>query len=208
VQGQRGKGKTNYLKLQFSKHLHPSAEVEPLWVVDIRNEYTHIPNRFGSYVELNQFVLGKANFNNDVKQYRICFNTETEYQMAFRLFTGLMNCHLIVDEADALFTNHAFLQPLTNIFLGSRNNAVNIFFVGKRPFLIPILVRSQADKFVIFRIEEERDIKYLEGRIRSSMPKDPFKLEKGEAIIIEEINGEKIARLEKFPKFEDAIKGK
>ncbi len=101
----------------------------------------------------------------------------------FSLLNAVTNSTVVVDEADAILSYRDFQQPLINVFLGSRNNNLNMIFVSKRPFLIPILFRSQADEFVIFGTEEEKDIAYLTKRIRTEFPKDPFKLSVGEAIV-------------------------
>ncbi len=103
----------------------------------------------------------------------------------------------MIDEADALFSDRHFSAALTDVFLGSRNNNVTMIFVGKRPFLIPILVRSQTDKFTIFRTDEKRDLQYLEGRIKT-FPKDPSTLKLGEAIISEQDKEPYLQQFERF----------
>ncbi len=180
VQGMRGMGKTNYLKNRL-------RDASPLFIVDIRNEYKHL-QAFTKFNDFICFVLAHGNTispNGQKLQYRFTFNTRPEYVRLFHILCGLKNSTLLIDEADALFTDRKMGDVLTDIFLGSRNNNVSIFFAGKRPFLIPILVRSQADEFIVFCTEEERDVKYLEKRLRVSLPKDPFNLKKGEAIIVQ-----------------------
>jgi len=129
-----------------------------------------------------------VNRNEDIKtrQMRFTFDTQREYIALFNTMQGFRNCTIVIDEADSIFQIRDFSVPLINVFLGSRNNNVNMYFVGKRPFLLPIVIRSQADEYVIFGVNEERDIQYLSARLRQQFPKDPYKLERGEAIMFKD----------------------
>lgn len=193
VQGMRGSGKTNSMKGDL-------RECPNLFIVDIRDEYGHIP-AIHSYPEFVRFAVSHHAGNGNGKlQLRINYSTRSDYVRTFHLFASLANCTILVDEADAIFSDKKFEDALVNVFLGSRNNKVNMYFAAKRPFLLPILVRSQADKYVIFRTEEERDINYLEGRIRKEFPKAPHTLNTGEAIIASEGQA---PFLKRFPKFSE-----
>lgn len=198
----RGKGKTNYIKIKL-------LDITPAWIVDIRNEFKHLPT-FVSLQHFQYFVLDNKNKNKYIKpplrkdyykegQYRFCFNSTEELQGLFKIMLHFRNCTIVFDEADALFKINTKIQKLMeNIFLGSRNNNVSTVFIGKRPSLMPILIRSQADRFVIFCTEEEWDINYLEKRVKQNFPKDIYKLERGEAIVFD--SGEK-PRVEIYEKF-------
>lgn len=190
IQGMRGRGKTNSVKVTYQYD-------EPLFIIDIRNEYGHIE----AFHSLRDFLLwlakGGPPNSRGLVQYRLAFFNQNDYIKAFQLLTCFQNCVIIVDEADALFTHNKFQNGLINLFLGSRNNNLHLVFNVKRPFLIPIMIRSQVDKWIIFQTEEERDVKYLEKRLRLNLPKDPFKLSIGEAIVIE--HGE--AKIQRFQKW-------
>lgn len=200
----RGKGKTNYIKSKLY-----DTPITPAYIVDIRNEFKHIP-AFISYNHFLYFLNDKKNQSRYVKlplikgyyhegQYRFCFNSTGELLSLFRIMLHFRNCTIIYDEADALFNiNNKIKKSLEDVFLGSRNNNVSTTFIGKRPSLLPILVRSQSDRIVIFCTEEEYDIRYLESRVKQSFPKDIYKLERGEAVVID--SGEK-PRVVKFDKF-------
>lgn len=197
----RGKGKTNYVK----GHLFDD-NISPCYIVDIRNEFKHIP----AFTDVTSFYYWLC--KNDTKllrmpsdmsyckpgQYRFTFNSTREYSRLYEMLKHLRNSTLVIDEADAIFTSRQFEKPIIDIFLGSRNNNVSMLFLGKRPSLIPIIVRSQADTYRIFCVEEEWDIKYLEKRVKQSFPKDVYKLERGEAIVFR--SGEKPV-VEVYPKF-------
>jgi hypothetical protein len=196
-QGKRGYGKTNSLKEE-------TIDVTPLYVVDIRNEWRHLP----VFRECNMFVhwltrrgeginIPQTEFSKE-GQFRFSFAKQDEYLKLFSLMQGFQNCTIIIDEADALFTHNKFCKALIDVFLGSRNNKVNLYFVGKRPFLIPVVVRSQADTLTVFRIEEQRDIDYITKRVRADCPKDPFTLAQGEAIVFK---SDEKPILKTFPKF-------
>lgn len=169
-------------------------QVSPLFVIDIRNEYSHIP----VFRSFKQFMAAIANRRLHRGQYRFSFDTQKDYIRLFEAMQSFKNCTILVDEADALFQVRDFERPLVNVLLGSRNHNLNMYFAGKRPFLIPVIVRSQADEYVIFGINEERDIAYLEKRLRSQFPKSPYELQRGEAIIFKD--GEK-PELVKVPLF-------
>lgn len=199
MQGQRGAGKTNSLKQRL-------IEVYPLYIVDIRNEWKHIP-AFTSSQEFTYFLMDNRNrrfikFPHNPKfyhegQFRFTFNTREELLILFKYFKHFRNCTIVVDEADSLFSDRQFEKALFNVFLGSRNNNVSMIFVGKRPFLIPILIRSQVDKITLFRTDEKRDIDYLEERSKT-LPKHPRELKLGEAIILEQDKEPVIYKFDRF----------
>lgn len=134
----------------------------------------------------------------DKVQWRFAFNSKNDYKKVFHLMDSFRNSVIVVDEADALFSVREFAEPLSNVFLGSRNNGLSMIFVAKRPFLLPILIRSQADEYIIFGTQEKRDIDYLGNRLRNKWPKEPHLLQRGEAIIYRE--GEPM-EIKKFSKF-------
>lgn len=199
MQGQRGAGKTNSLKQRL-------IETYPLYIVDIRNEWIHIP-AFVSVAHFTYFLMDNRNrrfikFPPNPKfyhegQFRFAFNTQRELITLFTYFKHFRNCTIVIDEADALFSDRHFAAALRDVFLGSRNNNVSMIFVGKRPFLIPILERSQTDKFTIFRTDEKRDLTYLEGRIKT-FPKDPSTLKLGEAVVSEQDKEPYVQQFERF----------
>lgn len=188
----RGKGKTNYIKLKL-------LDISPCYIIDIRNEFKHIPS-FTTVRMFQYFLLDRKNIDKYLKpptildfnipgQYRFCFSSKQEWATLFELMVHFRNCTIVVDEADAIFTDNLFKKLLLDVFLGSRNNNVGMIFIGKRPVLIPIFIRSQADIFTIFCIEEEWDINYLSKRVKQDFPKDVYRLERGEAIVFN--SGEK-----------------
>ena len=199
IQGMRGRGKTNLCKSYTS-------EMEPLYIVDIRNEYKHIPaftnlSDFKTYILSRQYILDKGNIKKE--QFRFTFRSQKELSILLELFAYFRNCTVVIDEADALCSMKLLASSIINLTMGSRNQNISLIFIGKRPFLIPIFIRSQCDQFIIFQVEESRDIKYLENRLRLNFPKQAYQLTTGEAIICK--SGEK-PELKKFPLFKEEIK--
>ena len=188
----RGKGKTNYVKNRIFQE-----PINPCYIIDIRNEFNHIP-AFTNIYNFSHWL-----YKHDAKyvkmpstseyykhgQFRFVLSNQMEWEQLYKMMSNFRNCTIVVDEADAIFTVRKFERPLLDVFLGCRNNNVSMIFMGKRPFLIPIYIRSQADKYVIFCIEEENDINYLSKRVKQNFPKDVYKLERGEAIVFQ--SGEK-----------------
>lgn len=174
----RGYGKTNFVKGFVN-------EASPLFIVDIRNEYDHIR----PFTDMRQFQVYTYNrtyinrkINNPKEHWRFAFNTMPEYTKIISYMNYFQRCTIVVDEADSLFQIHKLEEPLMNLLLGSRNNKVDLIFNTKRPFLVPIAVRSQCDEYFIFRTRESRDITYLQDRLKTTFPKEPDKLERGECV--------------------------
>lgn len=189
-QGVRGAGKTNAAKVVYNK-------TAPLFVVDIRKDWEHLPQHFFTYADFAHAVFNQTIFRKPM-QVRFHFGKKEDLTTLFYAMCHFQNCTIIWDEADALFTQKEFEKPMIDVLLGSRNNNLNMAYMAKRPSLIPILVRSQADRYFVFRVEEEWDINYLSKRLRKNFPKDPFKLATGEAIVFQ--SGQEPV-LQKFPKF-------
>jgi hypothetical protein len=176
--------------------------VSPLFAIAIRsNDWTWIPNTFRSYNDFVYWAVSRPRIGKGM-QVRFQFGKMEEYVLLFKTMAeSFQNSTIVVDEADALYSVSKFEEPLNNLFLGSRNNNLNLHYMSKRPFLIPVLVRSQADRFVVFCTEEKRDIEYLVGRVRTIFPKDPFKLAVGEAIVLVKQGQEWNPKIQRFPKF-------
>jgi len=194
----RGYGKTNFVK-EFTQ------DSTPLFIIDIRNEYSHIK----AFNDMRQFQIYicnrsyfKTKFGNNKEQWRFAFSTLNEYQQLIKLMNYFQRCCIIVDEADSLFQTKKLEDSLMNLLLGSRNNKVDLIFNTKRPFLIPIAVRSQCDEYFIFRTKEKRDIDYLQDRLNTTFPKSPFDLKRGECVHIE---GDKEPTVLQIPLFKGEV---
>src|SRR5690348_2733138 len=109
-QGMRGRGKTNAVKETYKRD-------EPLFIVDIRNEYDHIP-KFINFDSVLAWGLRGSKPNPHGKyQYRFCFASHGDYLKLFHMFPHFQDCTLIWDEADALFNNKKWESPLMDTFL-------------------------------------------------------------------------------------------
>lgn len=196
LQGMRGQGKTNAAMVE----LHNTS---PLFAVSLRpKDWTWINLTFHSY---NEFVYWAVSRSSNMKrmQVRFQFQKMDEYIQLFNTMAeSFQNSTIVIDEADAFYSVSKFEGPLNNLFLGSRNMNLNLYYMVKRPTLIPVLVRSQVDRFIVFRTEEKWDVDYLSSRTRQVFPKDPFKLDVGEAIIL--LQGQERGTLHKFPKFSNS----
>jgi hypothetical protein len=176
-QGVKGSGKTNSIKID-------TAHLDTCFYVDIRNEYNHVPkvHSFNDFIKMiMQVKMGRLE---EYRIHKLAFNFSDmdDYIKLFNALNCFQNTTLVVDEADALYNYGKFEQPLMNLSLGCRNNQVNLIFSCKRPFLLPIFIRTQADKIFVFRTNEQRDIKWLEDK--APLPKSPRKLDQGDCYII------------------------
>src|SRR5712692_6615705 len=174
MQGMRGQGKTNAAMVE----LH---NVSPLFVIALRpKDWTWMPITFYSFRDFVYWGVSRSHLNKKM-QVRFAFGTMDAYIELFNAMgQSFQNSTIVIDEADAFYSVPKFEQPLNNLFLGSRNNNLNLYYMVKRPTLVPVLVRSQVDRFLVFRTEEQWDIDYLSKRTRKIFPKDPFKLDIGE----------------------------
>ena len=186
AQGKKGSGKTNAIKSE-------TDDLSSVYFIDIRNEYNHVrkARTQQEFVrDLVAFQHGRISINK-ISRVSFSFSNRREYVELLKLMNGFQNTNIVIDEADTLFQDKKLEQPLVDLMLGARNNNVNLYYASKRPFLIPISVRSQADAFLVFRTKETRDVRYLEDKAPQGFPKDPRKLAQGQCLII--VDGEEEA---------------
>ena len=146
-QGVKGSGKTNSIKID-------TANLDTCFFVDIRDEYDHVPkvHSFDEFIKMiMQVRMGRLE---ESKIHKLAFNFRDmdDYIKLFNALNSFQNTTLVVDEADALYNYGKFEQPLMNLSLGCRNNKVNLIFSCKRPFLLPIFIRTQADRIFVFSL--------------------------------------------------------
>src|SRR5882724_3827991 len=196
-QGTRGSGKTNAAMGEL-------RQVSPLFAIAIRsNDWTWMQT-FTSFSDFVYWAASRPRIGKGM-QVRFQFGKMDDYILLFQsMAQSFQNSTIVVDEADALYSVPKFVQPLNDLFLGSRNNNLNLYYMSKRPFLVPVLIRSQVDRFVIFCTEEKRDVDYLSTRTRQQFPKDPFHLAVGEAIVLKKEGQAWVPRMQKFPKFSNS----
>lgn len=179
AQGKKGSGKTNAIKTE-------THDSEFLYIIDIRNEYNHvrkITNEQEFIRDLVAYQHGRVP-KERISRIAFSFGTRRDYVRILELMKGFTNCTIIVDEADTMFQDKKIESHLVDVMLGARNNNVNLWYASKRPFLIPIAVRSQADIFLVFRTKEPRDYQYIQDRISIPFPKDTRSLQQGECLVI------------------------
>lgn len=178
-QGIKGSGKTNSIKIDTLKY-------ESCYYVDIRDEYGHVPkvHSFDEFIILVMKVRHGKLEERDIRRLAFNFRDMDDYIKLFNAMNCFQNTTLVVDEADALYNYGKFEIPLMNLTLGCRNNKVNLIFSCKRPFLLPIFVRTQVDRIFVFQTHEHRDISWLEDKTPHGFPKSPRKLSQGECYVI------------------------
>lgn len=178
-QGIKGSGKTNGIKID-------TMNLSSCYFVDIRDEYNHVPKvrSFNEFITLIMKVRSGRLEEKEITKLAFNFRDMDDYIKLFNALNSFQNTTLVIDEADALYNYGKFEQPLMNLSLGCRNNKVNLIFSCKRPFLLPIFIRTQADKIFVFQTHEARDITWLEDKTPHGLPKTPRKLGQGECFII------------------------
>jgi hypothetical protein len=158
VFGHRGSGKTTWLMNNLDS-FSPFLLVDPLYDPKFKslNLYTITTLEEG----FDLFKIG------DPRRCYISPNLAT-----FDIFCGLClakgNITLIVDEVDSYCTSQFMTRHFKELIKIGRHRQVNLVAASRRPHEMNPLIRSQANRFVIFPMGGE-DAKHLESYIRNIM---------------------------------------
>lgn len=105
-----------------------------------------------------------------INRQRAEFRFGTHYPEELELFGNMAyaagNCTLILEECAMLFSRGEDLAPWARpiIFMG-REPQLNLVLVAQRAMSIPIGIRSQASRIVVFGQTEPEDVRVLSERI-------------------------------------------
>lgn len=178
-QGIKGSGKTNSIKVD-------TAKLDTCYFIDIRDEYDHVPKVYSidEFVKISMAVRHGQVEESRVRKIAFNFKNLEDYITLFQLMNSFKKTTIVIDESDALYNYPKFERALMNLTLGCRNNQIDLMYSCKRPFLLPIFIRSQADKVTVFQTFEARDIRWLEDKTPHGLPFSPKKLKQGDCFII------------------------
>ncbi len=146
--GKKGQGKTTLVRQNLNNTL------QNIVVVDVSAEYQQVGltniynlNTLKEILEKNKFF--KINYN---------FTDEKDIDKLIQILMQKGDMLIIFDEAHRVIKE----KSIDLLIRYSRRLEINIIFVSHRIYDIPPILRSQLDMLCIFRMQEIRDIEYLE----------------------------------------------
>ena len=155
VFGHRGSGKTTWI-LDNLKNFTPFLLVDPLYDPKFKNLDLYPITDLEQGFEL--FKVGEP---------RRCYISPN--LATFDIFCGLClakgDITLIVDEVDQFCTSQYMTRHFKELVRIGRHRQVNLIAASRRPHEMNPLIRSQANRFIIFPMGGE-DAKHLESYIK------------------------------------------
>lgn len=156
VFGKKGMGKTSWIY-----HFIKDNPQDIYFIYDHFHEY-----KFEASSEYNSITdFWDKNFTSKINIFR----GEIDYDDFFRLCLTIGNCVCVFDEIDMVCSPAFISDPLYRIIhygrhvLNEDNEKVFVKLIGasRRPANVSRDLTSQADSVIVFKIDEPRDIKYL-----------------------------------------------
>lgn len=154
VLGQRGSGKSSWVKRAL-------PEIPRFIVWDTLGEYTQFDG-VESVGELIEYVYPRID---GVFQVVINSMIDDDLEQVCRVAGAVKNLHLIVEEVDTYATPGKAPYELKRLLKIGRHYGVSMIFVSRRPAEINRLITSQSQRFIMFRMFEPGDIRYLKSII-------------------------------------------
>lgn len=157
ITGQRGQGKTTYIKSQIGLHSR-------VIIFDLLGEFTdydtaHNVREFFEMLSENKgenfFVLSLY----DPK------TSEENFHVVCEAINRLEDIMFVVDEIDYFCSTHSIPKQFDEIVKRGRHQGLQLMVATRRPHEIPPIIRSQVSQLVTFRHIEPRDLEYLKSII-------------------------------------------
>ncbi len=153
ITGQRGQGKTTYIKNQIGIY-------DRVILFDLLGEFTNYDtanNLRDFFKMLTEFK--KENFFN--LNYYNPKTDEEDFPIVCEAINRLSDIMFVVDEIDYFCSTHSIPRQFDEIVKRGRHQGLNLIVASRRPHEIPIIIRSQVTCLVTFRHIELRDLQYL-----------------------------------------------
>jgi DNA helicase HerA-like ATPase len=93
------------------------------------------------------------------------FRSELSYEYAARAAFQIQNLLLVLEEADIYLRSVSFNDPenpYNNLVKRGRHAGISLLAITQRPHLIDITLRAMKTEAITFRMDEPRDVAYLE----------------------------------------------
>jgi hypothetical protein len=157
ITGQRGQGKTTYIKDQISLF-------DRVIIFDLLGEFTY----FDTAYDLREFfeILSEVKDENFfVLNFYNPKNSEEDFHVVCEAVNRLKDVTLVVDEIDYFCSTHSIPKQFDEIVKRGRHQALQLIVATRRPHEIPPIIRSQVSQLITFRHIEPRDLEYLRSII-------------------------------------------
>ncbi len=153
ITGQRGSGKTTYLKEQIDYF-------DRVIIFDLLGEFTY----YKTSLTLQKFFYELTDLkpkNFFTLNYYNPKTSEEDFEMVCKAINRLSDVMFVVDEIDYFCNAHMIPRDFDEIVKRGRHQALQLIVATRRPHEIPPIIRSQISRLVTFRHLEPGDLKYL-----------------------------------------------
>lgn len=202
VTGQRGKGKTTYIKNIIESY-------DRVIIFDLLGEFCYYETAFN----LNDFfslLSRKRKEDFFFINYYNPKNSEKDFEIICKAINKLNDIMFVIDELDYFCSANYIPREFSEIIKRGRHQNLNVIISTRRPHEIPRLVTSQLTQFITFKHIEPRDLSYIKDGVGIE-PEDiqnlkDFEYIKWSGAGIEKgktIKDKKIVELKNFIKEED-----
>lgn len=179
ITGQRGQGKTTYLRSQIGLY-------NRVVIFDLLGEFTDYDTAYN----LREFFEGLSENKGEnffVLNLYDPKTSEENFHVVCEAINRLEDIMFVVDEIDYFCSSHSIPKQFDEIVKRGRHQDLQLMVATRRPHEIPPIIRSQASQLITFRHIEPRDLEYLRS--------------------IVEIPEEDISRLQDFHYLKWSVKG-
>jgi len=154
VSGQRGSGKTTWVK-------HYIQNIDRFLLYDALSEYSGAP-RFENIHDFLDYV--DANIEHG-GFFEAILDTVDNSSFPFfcRAAISMGRVYVVIEELDLFATPYATPVELQKLIKHGRHHSINIIGVSLRPSQVSRLFTSQANRFILFRQVEPRDVAYFKS---------------------------------------------
>lgn len=166
VLGQRGSGKTTWVKRQL-----PTLPRFILWntVNDDYSGFEVVNDREGLYQYVWKNRSGICQVVVNYLEEKGLEDKELEgFLFTCQVAEAVENICLIIEEIDTYATTQAIPYELKRLLKLGRHFGVSMIAVSRRPAEINRLITSQAQRFICFKTIEPNDVRYLSSIIGES----------------------------------------
>lgn len=162
VLGQRGSGKSSWVK----KHI-PNVPRFILW--DTLGEYTSF-EQFENLQDLFNYV-----HKNQGGPFQAVYNSieNEDFERVCQIVGAVENCCFIIEEVDTYATPTQCPYELMKLLKIGRHYNISMIFVSRRPAEIHRMITSQSQRFILCKIIEPNDVRYLKsvvGPVADELP--------------------------------------
>jgi len=152
--GKKGSGKTTWIKknlIQFKKII----------IIDTIGEYKHYGLCAENFDQFEYYLTKHYLDRRFVINIQVDEREEIDKIFNFIIRYKLENLTIIADEVQKYYSNNDFNPDFDRLINFGRHYGINIIGTSRRPSSIKKDLIANADKIILFRIQETNDLKYL-----------------------------------------------